>query len=170
MIHYLWQWPVVRARPAQLQARRARLSLRAGSEDRELDCWHHRVSRVSDSDLMDGSDPHLREREVRSRIKPKPRQILAPCGKPHRTRGGNNSETVRISTLATQICPKSRFNSWRGLALIRDRTSDGDGGAAGCDGPVVCRSKRCARPLYVGVAPAAAAAPSAAPSSERAAA
>ena len=33
------------------------------------------------------------------------------------------SETVRISTLATQICPKSRSKSRRGLGLIRDSTS-----------------------------------------------
>ena len=34
------------------------------------------------------------DQEVRSRIKPKPRQILAPCGKPCRTRRGNKKLCV----------------------------------------------------------------------------
>ena len=61
--------------------------------------------------------------EVPSRVKPKPRHILASCGKPYRTRGGNK-KTVRISTqLATQLYPKSWVKSRRGLGWIRDSTS-----------------------------------------------
>ena len=70
---------------------------------------HHALDSVPHLEVGGGgneNEKRVGERtEVLSRFQPKPRQILALCGKPCRTRGRNK----KLCIFATQIYPKSRF-------------------------------------------------------------
>ena len=58
---------------------------------------------------------------VVSRIRPKPPEIVAPCGKSYGTQGGNQKPCV-FPRSRPQIYPKSRSKRRRGLGWMRDST------------------------------------------------
>ena len=70
-----------------------------------------------------GNEQHAADPSLKCDLEsnPEPRWILAPCGKPYRTRGGNKKPLCVSPRSRLRFTLKSRCESRRGLGWIRDR-------------------------------------------------